>query len=371
MKRKLLAALLIGSPVWVQAAALERTPQSADFILEPGNRVEAGISFVRPSVEGKALNPTNGQFDIDTGSMANNFNQYSISGKYQINDQLSVGLKYEQPFGIDVKYNDNAGVTAGMEADAIAHNLTALVAYKTPQNITFFGGPAYQRVDGSVSLPTMANYSLDLPQGSGWGYVAGAAYEKPEIALRAALTYRSSIKYDRKARESFVHPLAGAISQETDLNFKLPQSVNLNFQTGIAPKTLLLAGVRWTDWTAVTISPELYKTITGGEDLVAHTKDSFQYHLGVGRQLTDKLTGAAIVGYDTGSGTPVSPLGPPNKSYSLHLLGKYQVNDNVDIGFGAQYNWYKDQVTTASVGDVGRFENMNVWGAGVRVGVKW
>ncbi|WP_274571761.1 outer membrane protein transport protein [Neisseria leonii] len=371
MKRKVVAALLIGSPILVQAAALERTPQSTDFIFDKGNRVEAGISFVRPDISGKALNPQTGKFDADTGSVANNFNAYALQGKFQLNDALSLGLKYEQPFGIDVAYGDKAGVSAGLRAKATVHNLTALAAYKTPANITVFGGPAYQRLDGhaQVNVPVFGTYKLELPTDGAWGYVAGAAYEKPEIALRASLTYRSQIKYKGAARES-----AGPLNSTNPIELKIPRSVNVNLQTGIAPKTLLLAGVRWTDWSNFKISPKAFGTVAKS-DLVTYEKDSFQYSLGVGRQLTDKLTGVVIGTYDTGAGSVISPLGPTNRSYTLQLLGKYQVNDNVDIGLGAQYKRYKDQETTSKAMGrstvVGRFDGMNVWGVGARVGVKW
>jgi len=36
---------------------------------------------------------------------------------------------------------------------------------------------------------------------------------------------------------------------------KTPQSVNLEFQTGIAKVTLLFGSVRWVDWTAFNIFP--------------------------------------------------------------------------------------------------------------------
>ena len=397
MLRKTVFATLLTLPALAaHAAALERSDQSTAFMFEPGNRVELGAAYVAPSVKGQALDTpmfigsggTVANYDIPTGDVGNNYMQYAVSGKFQLNDQLSLGLKYEQPFGINVRYNNDSGryqavgapdsATAGMNAKAQAHNFTALVAYKTPQNISIFGGPTYQSVNGSVALPALAGYDLDLPGSGGWGYVLGAAYEKPDIALRATLTYRSAVKYAHKVTETFNHPQAGAISQTSDLNFKLPQSVNLEFQTGIAPKTLLLASARWTDWSAFKVRPDLYTSLQQANgvntaELVSFGKDSYQFNLGVGRQLSEKFSGYVIGGYDSGNGDPVSPLGPPDKAYTLNVGGKYVINKHVDIGAGVQYNWYKNQSTTVDGVPVAaaKFNNMNVWGVGARLGVSW
>lgn len=350
------------------SAALSRTDQNVDYLFESGNNANVGVAVVSPSVKGTDLAESS-----DTGNVAEDFNPVSASVKYQLNDKVALAVGYDQPFGIDVKYKAtpyNMSPASAMEAHAKVHALTALVGYKTADNVWFYGGPAYYSVKGSVALPSAstANYTVNLPKGGAWGYVAGVAYEKPEIALRAALTYRSSATYSKKATESF----AGQALPAGDLKFKLPQSVNVDFLTGIMPKTQLITGVRWVNWKQFKLEPAVYGHYFGAP-LVSFPKDSWEFKLGVGRQLTDKLSGSVVFIYDTGNGAPVSPLGPPDKGYGVNVGVKYALNKNVDISGGVQYNWYKNQTVAVEGGGmvtpVARFNNMSVLGAGIQLGV--
>lgn len=368
LRSGLLMVVLAFPTISAHAAALSRTDQNVDYLFESGNNATVGVAVVSPSVKGTDLAEGSA-----TGNVAENFTPVNASVKYQLNDQLALALGYDQPFGIDVKYNPtpyNMSPTSAMQAHAKVHALTALVGYKTAQNLWVYGGPAYYNVNGSVSLPSdsTAAYAVNLPKDGAWGYVAGVAYEKPAIALRAALTYRSSAKYAKPITESF----AGQALPASDLNFKLPQSVNVDFLTGIMPKTQLITGVRWVNWKQFKLEPAVYSS-SFGAPLVSFPKDSWEFKLGVGRQLTDKLSGSVVLSYDTGNGAPVSPLGPPDKGYAINVGAKYAINKNVDVSAGVQYNWYKNQTVAVEGGGmvtpVAEFKNMNVLGAGVQLGV--
>lgn len=385
-KTKLICLILAAATSFPAAAAgLERAWQSTEYILDDGNRIQIGTSFVSPKLKGKALNlasvPTgNLQYSRSTGDVADHFFGPFISGKFKINDSFSIGMKYEQPFGVKVNYPASDPLsptpTDGMSADALVHNFTVLLAYHAPGNFTVFAGPQYQRLKADVKLMTpvshpvtgtslgMFPYHLNLPNKGDWGYVVGAAWKKPEIGLKAALTYRSSIKYKHTVNETIsgLPPALGTRSAET--SFKVPQSLNLEFQTGIAPDTLLLASVRWVDWSSFRIHPSL-----AGE-LIAYPKDSMDYNLGIGRKLTEKLSGSVFVSHDTGTGQPSSPLGPNNKSYSVGFGVKYYVNKNLDITAGMRYRHYKDNETKMrnSPLAVGKFDGMNFFGAAVQLG---
>ena len=95
-----------------------------------------------------------------------------------------------------------------------------------------------------------------------YGWMAGVAYSKPEIALKAALTYRSEIKHDTRMAEHL--PLAAAasggkiaIDETSNITVETPRSVNLDFQTGLNPTTLLTAKLRWVPWSDFAIVPSL------------------------------------------------------------------------------------------------------------------
>ena len=93
--------------------------------------------------------------------------------------------------------------------------------------------------------------------------MVGAAYVKPEIGLKAAITYRSEIEHDANYAESmpFINGLPPALglnatqTQENELT--TPKSINIDFQTGLNPTTLLTAKARWVPWSGFKITPPL------------------------------------------------------------------------------------------------------------------
>ena len=80
------------------------------------------------------------------------------------------------------------------------------------------------------------------------GYVLGLAYEIPEIALRFSAAYSPEIEHKAEITER----LFGHGHSTSDVEYVTPQSLNLDFQTGIADGTLLLASYRWTEFSRST-----------------------------------------------------------------------------------------------------------------------
>lgn len=349
----------------VQAASLSRTDQNVNYLFQKDNYFSIGTGFVTPSLKGKS-EPNN----YDTGNIAENLNPWAGSLKLEPVENVMFAVGYDQPFGIDVKYKPTPldSRTGGMEAHVLVNSYTFLAGYRLPSNVTLYGGPVYYRVNGSATLPNIG-YRLSAPGGGGWGAVMGAAYEIPDIALRAALTYRTEAKY---TSEALTEELQGIGTFKTPITIKMPPSLNFDFQTGIAPKTLLTAGIRWVNWKKFKISPQKYKEFLGN-DLVNYQKNSHEYRLGIGRALTDNLSGLVEVSYDTGNGEPISPLSAKDSSYGLKVGGRYAFNETIDLSMGMQYIWYKDQKTSITVGGtpttVGEFKNMNVFGVGAQLGV--
>ena len=132
--------------------------------------------------------------------------------------------------------------------------MTGLVRYRIDRRFSVHGGLRAARFGGEATLagPAFAavglgGYHWEGDDDWGFGYVLGAAYEIPEIALRVALTYGSEIEHELDADENFFGPSTTEIT--------MPQSVNLDFQTGISPKTLLYGSVRWVNWDGWNVSP--------------------------------------------------------------------------------------------------------------------
>ena len=86
-------------------------------------------------------------------------------------------------------------------------NLSMIFGFQPTKNINLYGGGVYQTIKGSVSLRGQAyslynGYDAKIKETGGAGWLAGAAFQIPEIALKASVTYRSEIDHDVDAVET-------------------------------------------------------------------------------------------------------------------------------------------------------------------------
>jgi len=100
---KIYSAILLSSlPLTaVNAGGLDRSGQSIQAFLQPGNYFEAGISILDPDVSGTDANGN------VAGDMAGDYYFPSAALKIQATDKISLGLIYDQPFGADAEYKGN------------------------------------------------------------------------------------------------------------------------------------------------------------------------------------------------------------------------------------------------------------------------
>src|SRR5690606_41148211 len=84
-----------------------------------------------------------------------------------------------------------------------------ILGFQPIENINIYGGAVYQTVEGDVQLRGAAygsanglgKYNATMKEDSAVGWLAGVAYQIPEIALKASLTYRSEIDHEAATRE--------------------------------------------------------------------------------------------------------------------------------------------------------------------------
>lgn len=271
----------------------------------------------------------------------------------------------------------------GTNVEIRTQNATLLLGAKLGEkkNFQIYGGPQMQRLTGEVHLRGIAyegmqGYDANIGADMGYGWVAGVAYHKPEIALKAALTYRSEVEHERSIAESV--PVKALLGAEVDTldNFKvtLPESWNLDFQTGINPTTLLTAKVRYVPWSDFDIRPPQYGNVTalGNNNvplpIVGYDKDQWSAEVGLGKKVSDKLAVSGSVGYDSGAGNPVSTLGPIKGYYSLGLGAKYNVTPEWSVSVGGKYLKFGDATAQLPAGTtVGEFDDNDGFIAGVKL----
>lgn len=272
-----------------------------------------------------------------------------------------------------------------------SQNFTGILGLKFGDKNQFqvYGGPALEKLEGEVHLRGSAysqatGYDAGIPSNTAYGWLAGVAYSKPEIALKAALTYRSEIDHDVKLGENLpLAPFVGIAAQQTNKNtITMPQSVNLDFQTGLNPTTLLTAKVRWVPWSDFAIVPKAYTELTKkavdattgkqlypkGLPLVGYDKDSWAAELGIGKKLSPKWAVSGSVGWDSGAGNPITTLGPYEGNWNVGLGAKYNITPEWAVSAGAKYLMLGDAKAKVPTGMiVGDFQDSDAWVYGLRL----
>jgi len=405
LKNLTVAMLLSTLPTaGVFAAALDRSGQSMSAFLQPGNYFEAGLSVLAPDVTGKESIGNKRHID----NMAEDYYFPAAALKLQVTDQFSFGLLYDQPFGAKAAYrgenifvaspNDPVlsglpvttgpfGITGNTEVEVDSQNISMIFGYQPTQNWNLYGGGVYQTVKGNVRLRG-AGYSLyngydaNIKETGGAGWLVGAAFQIPEIALKASVTYRSEIDHKVNIKESngvldkltglsdaqlkgllgpngapYLPLLKGAIAanaQEGKTKITTPQSVNLDFQSGIMADTIAFANIRWVNWKDFSIQPYKFGKVSevvgkapginrpDGFNLVEYSKDQWSITTGVGRKFTEKWAGNVSVGWDSGAGNPVTTLGPTEGFWNLGLGLQYSPTPQTFIAGGVKYFWLGD-----------------------------
>lgn len=418
MKLKTLTTAMILATVPMTgafAAALDRSGQSISAFLQPGNYFEAGMSVLDPDVAGKAK--ANGSSLSD---MAGDYYFPSAALKLQLTDNFSFGLLYDQPFGADATYSTTDSALAangsglfhdGKEATSVevdTQNLSLILGYQPTENFNIYGGGVYQTIKGNVQLRGLAysgtnnfgGYNASISEDSAAGWLAGFAYQIPEIALKASVTYRSEIDHKVIVDESSLAALGANPGTVINMNNGLgqtkittPQSVNLDFQTGIMANTVAFANVRWVNWKDFSIRPYAFGkgaeaastavtqgAYTKGFNLVDYTEDQISATVGVGRKLNDQWAGNVSVGWDSGAGNPVSTLGPTEGYWNLGLGVQYSPTPATFIAGGVKYFWLGDATAhsgaysipgNATAAQVAEFEDNDAWAYGLKIGYRF
>jgi long-chain fatty acid transport protein len=350
------------------AAGLDRSGQSISAFLQPGNYAEAGISVVDADV---------GSSKLAVDDMSDSYNYVNAAVKVQATDKISLGLIYDQPFGADSTYAAT-GLFAqngeGTSVEVKTNNITALIGYQPTENWNVYAGPVWQTVEAKIALRGAAygnsGYNVKVKEEEAYGWLAGVAYQIPEIALKASLTYRSEISHDAKSDESLgLGALQSPLSP--DVNATTPQSVNLDFQTGVAANTIAFANVRWVQWSEFAVTPKFLQLVTNGSNLIDYSDDQWSANVGVGRKFNDKWSGSALVSYDSGAGNPVTTLGPTEGYWGVGLGAQYSPAENYFIQGGVRYMWLGDATAKAGANILDEFTDNHAIGYGMKIGYRF
>ncbi|MCC5983336.1 MAG: hypothetical protein JJU42_03120 [Rhodobacteraceae bacterium] len=372
------AALAVAGAGAASAGGVERSAQSMAILFERGNYVEFGLSHSRPSVSGVAPAMLGG---AGSGNMARSFTTYNLGIKGDLSADLSYAFIIDEPIGASVHYPTGTGYPiAGSNARIDSTGLTGVLRYRFDGGFSAHAGVRAVRTRGQVSLvlpvpdaPPGTNvlYDMNTNTDTAFGYLVGVAWERPEIAARVALTYNSRIKHSFSATEMVGPTVVMVDGFETTI----PESLQLEFQTGIAEGTLLFGSLRYARWTQFDISPTFYTRPAtqpappdglDRDPLVSYDRNSLTWNLGVGRQLNENWSGAVSVGYERKGGGELGNLGPTDGFLSLGLGVTYR-DGPIMVAGGLQYRKLGSGTTTLGAD----FSGNSAIGLGLRVGYRF
>lgn len=309
--------------------------------------------------------------------------------------------------------------------------LSLVFGYQPNKNWNIYLGPTYQTFKSQVELRGSVfslynGYDFHTKTVGDWGWLAGLAYQIPEKAMQVSVTYRSAITHKVTANENL--PLIDMLStqQGRDLmdqhldymisidqmtvqkkaalnqiiaefpdaetsgttKFKSPDSVNLEFKTGLRPGTLLFGNVRWVNWSELALQPYRFGEVSKivgvlstpsrpeGFNLVRYFDDQWSATLGLGQRISPQWFGSVSVGWDSGAGEKVSTGGPAKGYYNLGLGAQYSPTPQTFISGGAKYFWLGDakgQLGAQAGSDyyVAEFNKNHSIGYGLKIGYKF
>lgn len=342
------AAALISTSA--MAGGLERQTYSSDILFAKGTRIEAAFGYVKPDVTNNAAAPF--------GEMSNINPKYSLRNfgfKFDVDDQLALAVTAYTPLGYSLAY---PGPLITTSADVKSQAYAFSAKYMVKENIAVFGSAIHVNLSATannlagVPLPVVANSDSD------WGYVIGAAYLKPEIAMRIGVSYETGTEHTLAT--DLIHPTLGALRQATPAKGSTSSAIALNFQTGIAANTLLFGGIRH----AYQSDANLF--LLGAQ--LTDFSDVTTYKLGVGRKINDLLSVSVSGLYEHGSGT-TSTLNPTDGKFTLSGGAKFQLNEQMDLSVGVSRTWLGDNTTSpATTGVAIPFTDNEALAFGAKIG---
>lgn len=433
-----LALFAIAAAPLSQAAGLDRSGQDITGFFNDGTYAEIDFAYISTDITGYdngspiGISPT--EEGYVEGKAINNitddaytFMRYGV--KADVTDNVSVGVFYDEPWGAEVRHSgDNnfvskadqlvglpvpgtseilpveikeidprvgeSGYDSASNVKVFTETWTGLVGVKS-NGFQVYGGPVLQKAKAEVHLRgnaygPLTGYDANVNSDTAMGWVAGVSYSQPEIALKAALTYRSEIEHETPIAETMPAlnnetiqavikdtGYTGEVSDSatTDTTVTTPKSVNFNFQTGLSQQHQLLGtlDVRWVPWSDFKIVPPLYNAFSkvaepDGLPLIDYDKDQWKVDVGLAKRFNEKLAGTVVVGWDSGAGNPISSLGPVDGYWSVGGGVKYNVTPEWAISAGGKYLKFGDATAKLPNGYiVGDFQDNDGYIAGIKL----
>ena len=341
---------LVLSTTAVDAGGWETGRLDTGFLYQNGNYVEASYGSLDYSVNGTTQSN-------QTHEMAKDQKRMSLSGKFQIGN-FDIGLTSFGSGAIQMDGQNATGMSVVPSADVKLNTQALMARYSFSDKYSIIGGVRQASLKKS-SLDTLAaTYSIDAVNKT--GFVYGLTYERPDIALKFEILRSEKITIGLVGKAASVLDVTGTLV--------VPAATTINFQTGIAENTLLMASAHRVNWTGsnVTLDVAASPSLNQASDF----SNTTSYSLGLGRRLNEATSASLTYSWEKGTnpgGASTSPFTMSNGSETLSFGVQHKIG-LMTISGGVSYTKAGDVDVTHSSGLTASYAGNSVTAVGIKVG---
>jgi long-subunit fatty acid transport protein len=323
------AAILgaLTSPAW--AGSLERNNMPIELLFDSGNVLQFSYTAPSPNLSAAPFG--------STGSVLNDFSTLGFAFKTDLNDDLAIGVFFNQPFGADNGYE--SGPVAGYAIDFVSNEIAVVLSYQMNPNLSFHGGLRAVQSELDLSVPPAGGYTLQTGSDTGFGYLLGASYVVPERGARMTLTYQSSVKHTFDSTE-----FGSTAFGETEA--ELPQSLKLDGEIALSSNTLLFGSVKWSDYSNFDVAAPGFSALVAPGSVIDYQEDNISVSIGLGRSINDEWSVFGILEAQLADGEQTA-LRPYDGSRAVTLGARYS-SGQYEVTAGAQYRQFGDSVVSGA-----------------------
>ncbi|MEM9277914.1 MAG: outer membrane protein transport protein [Pseudomonadota bacterium] len=286
--------------------------------------------------------------------------------KTSVTDNVDCLASYSEPYGGDSNFgtgNIFSPSTSEFFLDTQDYGLTCSYQFGAGDTslgdsyIRIIGGGSYMEAQGFLSrqsflfgsgalgVAPLTEFGLgtfDITDET-VGWRAGLAYEIPAIALNATVLYSSRYDLDFTGIQdntgftTLTAPQLAGIGGPTIPialgGAEIPQALDVKLQSGINQTTLAFLNLRWQDWDQLQILPVI-NTTTGaatGSTLDASFRDGYTATVGIGKELSEKLSTLTSLTWDRGTATIV---GTQSDTWTLAGGLRYKEGEHFRLSLG-------------------------------------
>ncbi len=318
-----------------------------------GTQMNLGGTYIAPEASAHNIQGGAGEYS-DVHNIVHAAVAPNMSFSHQLNDEVTVGLGVNVPFGMVTKYDTRwAGAHHGATSKVTAVTTTPMVAWKATDKLSIGAGlpiqyfkakltSGYNGTPNSVSINS--GYSKVEGDTVDVGYQLGAMYELDENT-RFGINYRSEINHKLKGEiesTGFLGAKGPFMNQDINARVDAPAMLSVGAYHKLNDKWELMAEyqrVYWNSFDSIDIyGSEMNVPVQG---YISSTKENWRdanfYAIGASYQLDDQWKLRLGLAYDEAA-VKLSDRTPriPDSNriwYSVGLGYQYSENLSIDAAF--------------------------------------